>query len=123
MDFINEVLEKAKDVFEVAKEKTDQAVAIGKQKYDIAALESRLNKSYGALGRLCFENYGNDENTPDEIKALIAEIENEIEAIALAREELAKIKSNRVCPTCGKAVSDNSAFCNHCGEKLIYTEE
>lgn len=123
MDFLNDVLEKAKDVFDVAKEKTEEAVAVGKQKYDIAMLENRLNKSYGALGRICYENYKNDENAPDEIKALINEVESEIKAVKAAYDQLAKMKSNRVCPTCNKAVSDEAAYCNHCGEKLIYTEE
>ncbi len=123
MEFLDEVLVKAKNVFDVAKNKTEEAVAIGKQKYDIASMESRLNKSYNALGRLCYENYKCDENAADEIKALILEITSEIEAIELARAELVKIKGNRLCPKCGAAITEASAFCNYCGEKLIFTEE
>ena len=123
MDFLNECLDKAKDLFETAKEKTDKAVAIGKQKYDIAALESRIGKSYQALGRVCFENYKGDENAPDEIKALISQIEAEKETIALSREELERMKAHRVCPVCTGAVAENATFCSHCGAKLIYTEE
>lgn len=123
MDFLDDVLEKAKNVFDVAKNKTEEVVAIGKQKYDIAAMENRLNKSYNALGRLCYENYKADDSCADEIKALIAEITSEIEAIQLARAEIVKMKGNRFCPKCGEAVTEASVFCNHCGEKLVFTEE
>ena len=69
------------------------------------------------------ENYKTDDTAPDEIKALVAEIVSEIEAIDTAREELAKMRAKRVCPKCGELVTEKSAFCNYCGEKLIYTEE
>ncbi len=123
MDFLDDVLAKAKDVFDIAKNKTEEAVAIGKQKYDIASMENRLNKSYSALGRVCFETYKNEENISDEIKALINEIESEMEAIEKAKIEINKIKSNRFCPTCSAPVAENAAFCSACGEKLIFTEE
>ena len=123
MDFLDDVLVKAKDMFDIAKNKTEEAVAIGKQRYDIASLESRLNKSYNALGRLCYENYKGNEEIADELKALITEISSEIEAIEEARAEIVKIKANRFCAKCGGAVTEAAVFCSHCGEKLIYTEE
>lgn len=123
MDFFDDVFEKAKNVFDVAKNKTEEAVIIGKQKYDVAAMESRLNKSYNALGRLCYENYKNDAESSDEIKALISEITSETEAIENARAEIAKMKNKRICPKCGETVAEASVFCNRCGERLIYTEE
>ena len=123
MDFLDEVLGKAKDMFDIAKNKTEEAVAIGKQKYDIASMESRLNKSYGALGRLYFETYKSEENIPDELKALIMEINSELEAIEIARAEIVKIKGTRFCAKCGGAVTEAAVFCNHCGVKLTFTEE
>lgn len=122
MDFLEEALSKAKDVFEVAKQKTGEAVAVGKQKYDIASMESKLNKSYSALGRICYENFKNDQGACDEIKALISQITSEIEDIEAAKEEIVKIKGGRVCYECGGAVSNNSAFCSHCGAKFTFTE-
>lgn len=123
MDFLDEVVTKAKDMFDIAKNKTEEAARIGKQKFDIASMENRLNKSYGALGRLYFENYKSEENIPDELKALIFEINSELETIEIARAEIAKIKSTRFCAKCGGAVTEASVYCNHCGEKLTFTEE
>lgn len=123
MDFLDDVLVKAKNVLDIAKNKTEEAVAIGKQKYDIASMENRLSKSYNALGRLTFETYKNDDAVSDEIKALINEIESEIEAIVIAKAEIEKIKSNRFCPACSAPISESAVFCSACGEKLIFTEE
>ncbi len=123
MDFLDDVLVKAKNVFDIAKNKTEEAVAIGKQKYDIASMENRLNKSFNALGRITFETYKDDEQVSDEIKALINEIESEIEAISIAKAEIEKIKSTRFCPNCAASISESAVFCSACGEKLIFTEE
>ena len=123
MDFLDDVLVKAKNVFDIAKNKTEEAVAIGKQRYDIASMENRLNKSYNALGRLAFETYKQDADVSDEIRALINEIESEIEAIGIAKAEIEKIKSNRFCPNCAAPISESAVFCSACGEKLVFTEE
>ncbi len=123
MDFFDNVLNKAKDVYGVAKKKTTEAYNVGKQKYDIASMENKLAKSYEALGIVCYENFADSENISDEVKALISQISREKEEIEVAREQLLRIKNQRVCPKCGSAVADESVFCNHCGEKLIFSEE
>lgn len=123
MDFFDQTFSKAKEVFDVAKKKTTDAVSLGKQKYDIAAMENRRNKSYEALGVLAFDLFKEDENASDEVKALVNQIKNETEEIEDAKREVIKMKNKRICPNCQNTVEENSAFCNHCGEKLIYTEE
>ncbi len=123
MDFLDEVLVKARDMFDIAKNKTEEAARIGKQKFDIASMENRLNKSYNALGRICYETYKAQDEISDELKALINEITSEIEAIEEARAEIVKIKSNRFCAKCGEPVTEAAIFCTHCGEKLTFTDE
>ena len=54
MDFFDETLNKAKEVFDVAKQKTTEAYNVGKQKYDISAMETTLNKLYTAYGKAAF---------------------------------------------------------------------
>lgn len=122
MDFLNETFNKAKEVFDVAKQKTTECVNVGKQKYDIASLESKLSKQYQKLGEKCFTNIKDDDTQSDEIKALVSEIKSQLDSIEQARKELLKLKNKRVCPKCAAAVDENAAFCNFCGEKLTYTE-
>lgn len=122
MDFLNETLSRAKEVFDVAKQKTTEAVNVGKQKYDIASMENKLSKQYQKLGEVCFKVIKDDDTQSDEIKTLAGEIKEQLADIEQARAELLKMKNKRVCPKCAATVDDNAAFCNFCGEKLTYTE-
>ena len=45
MKFDN-ILSKAKDVFEVAYRKADDAISVKKQKFDIASLENKMSKDF-----------------------------------------------------------------------------
>ncbi len=81
MEFFENAVGKAKDIFDVACKKTEEAVAKGKQNLDIAALENKLAKDYEKLGKLYF----------GELK----DTEVEGEALALKNaitEKLAKIE-------------------------------
>ena len=52
---LDNILSKAKDVFESAYKKAGSAYRAGKHKLDITAIEAKLAKDYEALGRVCFE--------------------------------------------------------------------
>ena len=73
MNFLNETIDKAKDLFSVAKQKTEEAVNVGKQKYDIVALESKTQKLYSKLGKMAYPLLMNQENLSPEIKNLVLE--------------------------------------------------
>ena len=121
MDFLKETLNRAKEAFDVAKQKTTEAVNVGKQKYDIASMENKLSKQYQKLGEACF-NTIKDDTQSEEIKILVGQIKAQLADIEQARAELLKMKNKRVCPKCAATVDDNAIYCNFCGEKLTYTE-
>lgn len=54
MEFLDQTVQKAKEIFEVVSQKTGEAVNTGKQKYEIASLENKLNKEYRLLGKLYY---------------------------------------------------------------------
>lgn len=122
MDILNETFDKAKEIFSVAKQKTDETVTIAKKKYEITVLEGKVNKAYTELGKCAYTELA-DKEVSENIKRLIDEITNLKQQIEIERAELIKTKSKRVCPKCSAAVSDDANFCNVCGEKLVYTGE
>lgn len=122
MDFLKETLNRAKEAFDVAKQKTTEAVNVGKQKYDIASMENKLSKQYQKLGEACFNTIKDDDTQSEEIKILVGQIKAQLADIEQARAELLKMKNKRVCPKCAATVDDNAIYCNFCGEKLTYTE-
>ena len=93
MKFDN-ILSKAKDVFEVAYRKADDAISVKKQKFDIASLENKMSKDFEALGRICFEEMKNgvlSEN--EEAKKLLESINEKQAQIEEIKKEIAKAKS------------------------------
>ncbi len=121
MDFLDETLNKAKEVFDVAKQKTAEAYNVGKQKYDISAMETTLNKLYTSFGKAAFAYFA-ENGTPEGLQNAGVTIGKQLEKIAEAKEELARLRRNRICPICGRAINDNSAFCSFCGAKLEFKD-
>ncbi len=118
MDFLDNAIEKTKEVLDVACKKTGEVVANEKQRFDIASLKSKQEKDFAALGRLCFEMFGDLENCPDEFKGLIAEIKSKDARILKLSEEMAAAKQKQVCPKCLAEIDKKAVFCSKCGEKL-----
>ncbi len=85
MDFFENAVSKAKDVFDVACKKTGEAVNLGKQKLDIAALENKIAKDYERLGRIYFEQI----KETDDLNEAVAKIKN---AILEKQANIEKIK-------------------------------
>ncbi len=123
MEFLNETLDKAKELFAVAKQKTDETVTIGKKKYEISVLEGKIKRLYTELGKNAFSYLAENGDLPPQIRALTEEIKSAKESLETQRAELVKMQSKRICPKCAAVVEDNSNFCNVCGEKLVYSEE
>ena len=123
MNFDN-ILNKAKDVFETAYKKADDAISVQKQKFDVSSLENKLAKDYERLGRLCFEEMKKgafSDNAAfcsfaEEIKAKAAQIEE-------LRSDILKAKNKKRCAKCGAAIDKDAVYCNACGEKTDQEEE
>ncbi len=122
MDFFNETFDKAKDLFFVAKQKTEDAVNVGKQKIDIASYENKLTKLYAQLGKNAFEILEKMENPTPQISDILAQIKTNKETLAKLRAELDKMQQKRICPVCKSPVAENDVFCGKCGEKIIFED-
>ncbi len=118
MDFFDDALNKAKEAFDIARQKTNEAVQTGKQKFDIASIENKRSKDYEALGKLYFNSIKDSEIEDNDVLALVNAIKDKTQKIAELREEINTAKNKRCCPNCGAAVDNISLYCNICGERL-----
>lgn len=117
MDFLDQTVGKAKEIFEVACKKTEEAVSTGKQKLDIAALENKLNKEYRLLGKLYYICVKNGAQT--DLEDVIKTIDSIKEQIESKEKEILENSNKKVCSNCGKKVDDDAIFCKACGQKQI----
>lgn len=118
MDFLNDAVAKAKDVFDVACKKTSEVVATQKQKIDIASIEHKRSKDFEELGILYYKQLKNTDISDIKIKEIFDEITAKTEKIAELRRELEASKNKIICPNCNAAVDNASLYCNICGEKI-----
>ncbi|MCQ2478445.1 MAG: zinc ribbon domain-containing protein [Clostridia bacterium] len=118
MEFVDKAISKAKEVIDVASQKTGEVVATEKQRFDIATLKSKREKDFLSLGKLCFEMVKDSEELDPPVKALIESIKEKSAEIDALNEEILKIKNKTVCLNCGASVEKGSAYCNKCGFKM-----
>ena len=81
MDLFDDLLDKARDAFDVAVKATEDVVDTGKQKFNIASLESKLSKDYKALGELYYKQLKGEEADASQMESLIAEIDDKKQKI------------------------------------------
>lgn len=118
MGFLDDAINKTKEVFDVACKKTDEVVTVEKQKFNIASLKSKREKDYADLGKIYFEIVKDATDLTDETRNLVDAIIEKNEEISRLNEDIQSIKNKRVCPKCNSNIDINSSYCNSCGTKL-----
>ena len=123
MSFIDDAINKTKEVFDVACKKTDEVVTTQKQKFSIASLESKREKDFADLGRIYFELAKNSTDLTDEARNLVDAISEKNAEIARLNQDIQNTKNKRICPNCNANIDANSVYCNNCGAKLNIESE
>lgn len=123
MSFIDDAINKTKEVFDVACKKTDEVVTTQKQKFSIASLESKREKDFADLGRIYFELVKNSTDLTDEARNLVDAISEKNAEIARLNQDIQNTKNKRICPNCNANIDMNSVYCNNCGAKLNIESE
>ena len=122
MDFFDDAVSKDKEVFGVAKKKTEDVVTTQKQKFDIASMENKLEKDYSALGKLYFKIVENEEIEDENVKSIVEMIKEKNQKITEIKEEMSANKNKKICPKCLAEIDVGAVFCSACGERINIDE-
>lgn len=117
MNFEDTVV-KAKGFIDAAEQKVSEAVNIQKIKFSIAKTKSDIEHDYQILGRLYYSGMRKDNVDADALKAMIEEIDLELDKLRELETELAFAKGNTVCDNCGAVNTVDADFCSKCGKEL-----
>lgn len=120
-EFFDQALFKAKEAFEIAREKTNKAVSVQRQRLEVVSLNGKLEKDYAELGKIFYEQIEDVEDMPENVRVLVESIVDKTEKIAALNLEIAQTQNKKICPDCQNVMSENALFCSRCG--LSFTDE
>ncbi len=118
MEFLDDVLNKARGVLDSAYKKTEKAVNVSKQKMDISSMRQAIARRYEKLGREVIKEFDDETDLPAEIASIVADIREREQILKLAEEELGESSGKTACPSCGIKNRAGAKFCNGCGAAL-----
>ena len=93
MDIFENVLNKTKVAFSVAKNKTEEVITVQKKKYNISTLENERNLDLQRLGFIYYKSLKNTDIEDDYIRTLVESIAQKNLEIKEIREEIENIKN------------------------------
>lgn len=118
MNFFDDILDSAKNVFEKTGEKAEEIIDKGKTQVRIMKLRSELRNCYTRLGLRVYNKSKAGEDFCSDIEIKIHEIDTLREQIADLKEQSELIKYSKKCKNCGSYNDKEDEFCLDCGATL-----
>ena len=115
---LDDLINSAKNLVDIAGKKTDNVVEVSKLKYQCVQMSAELKSLYEKLGNAVYTMVKSDFSNKELMDSLIEEIDSLKERIDQVNQEIAKRKNIRVCPACGSRNEKDACYCNKCGNKL-----
>mgnify|MGYP002771440345 CR=1 FL=1 len=122
MDFFTKLGETLSDAGKDVSKKAKDITETTKLNLDIKSKEDYIRRQCTAIGRQYYELHKDDQEPLFEEIPLIREAEEEI---ARMQRELAELKGQKICLSCGAVMEKEAQFCPSCGVKYesIFEEE
>lgn len=118
MNNFDVIMNKARELVNVASKKTNEVISISKLKMEHLNMTTDLQKKYENLGMLCYREFKTSSDNSAAIKQLVQEIDELSIKIDQYKDEISKIKNMIICPICGNRNLKNSVYCSACGSPL-----
>lgn len=88
----------------------------------ISGEEKQIQKIMEELGKIIYRRYRDGVPLEDMQRRLCEQIDQRMERISQYKEEIAGVRSKKVCPSCGASVDMGMAFCPYCGAACTVRE-
>lgn len=117
-EIFDDVVVNAKAAASAVSKKASSVYDTSKHKITAAELRGEINKKLKDLGALTYRVQVHNDDLSEEISAIVSEITDLKDSLAVINEHLANSKNQRKCPNCDAVVPKNSLYCNICGAKI-----
>ncbi len=118
MGFLDDFLNKTKNVVDTTTKKTGEFVELQKVNMKISETVNSINKAYLEIGRMLYESSKGRGEFAEEIDQKISAIDDFNETLTSLKDEANDLKGVIICTKCGKENPEESAFCASCGNAL-----
>ena len=117
-------LNKAKNVADVAAQKTGEVVEVSKVKLQAFKINNNIQRAYEKLGSIYYDSVKFDTNSDELLKSCVEEIDRLLQELETLNDSLGDIgKSSSIrCKSCGFDNTPGSFFCARCGAALDAAE-
>ncbi len=118
MSFLDDILDKGKNVVNSVSKNTDTAVRFSKLKVKESQINGDIKSKTEKLGAIIYDMVKTNVKENEEFDALIAQIDEDYTKLAEVEAELDALKNVVTCPKCGVKTKNDNAYCPKCGAKL-----
>ena len=120
MNSFDQFLNKAKEVADVAAQKTGEVLEVSKLKLQEVKLNNEINKAFCELGSLYYNSIKFNGGNQEQVAAVVARLDKLLYEQDELKTSVANVgrEHKRYCSACGYENSYNSVYCARCGSAL-----
>ena len=118
MKSFEELISKARGAVDVIGEKAGQFVDVSKLNLKVMDTKSQIRSEFESLGRLVYENFGEELENKDEVKSQVDYIKELYTQLEKYKTQIAFMKNKILCKSCGNHNEVGSLYCAKCGANL-----
>jgi hypothetical protein len=115
--FFEDLGKRLGETAETMTNKAGEAMEIQKLKNQVRTLERSNENDLAALGRMVYDQFKEGGHMNEEAAGLCEAIQSREESIDEYLQKIVEVKGEYACPSCGKLVGREMAYCPYCGEK------
>ena len=112
MDFFDKLSEKSQSLANSAKD----TIEITRIKNNINREERNKEEVFAQIGKKYYELYANEAG--EDFFEFIQKIEKIDSLILEYNKQIAEVKGEKVCPSCGALLEKEAIFCDRCGTRV-----
>ena len=115
---INEFINTAKDLADLAGKKAGEAVEVSKLKINNVKINGEIQKTYEEVGAFVYKFQKSGEANDELIQMCVKEIDDLMAALESNEKKINETRHKAKCPSCGALNDVQAVYCMKCGGRL-----
>ncbi len=114
----DQIVGKAKEIYDVAAKKTGDVVEVSKLKIDTMKINGQIKELYEKLGQATYSAIKDNTDNSEIVQTVCEQIDSLNEKLTDLYSEIADRQNVIICADCGLKNPMDNTFCGKCGSKM-----